>query len=601
MKFLTNNWHQFRLILADFYRLMPHFLWYQLLVKLLFSLIMIPLFFATVNFALQANGNHFVTNNDVLKFLITPTGILLVIIAIAIVLIGASLEICGATLISARHLQHQAPANFRQVFLSSLTLLPKMFGFGAVGIIFYLVFFSPLIGSNFGLSFLNWLKIPNFVTDVIFRTPIYLVGYLMVITATIIFSLLWIFSFHFLALTQQKISTAIRSSQQLVIVNFKSFLKAFFGFGLCWLLVVFCIIIIWSLFVSFLIIKLNLEARLPQQVVVFLLLLQQAIIIVATTLFVPLGIFFLTKLFLQFYQQSITVPKIKTQSTIFDLAFKRPVMRRKLIILSFIVLIILSNLPLSFFVKRPNQAMIISHRAGGFLAAENSLPGLQKSIDTGIHWAEIDVQRTKDGNYIVHHDRNFKRLARNSHSAQELTTTEIKQLSIYDRQAQDHKPTNIATLEEMLKLAQNRISLLIELKGISADRQMVDDLIKLARQYNMLDQVILISMKSDLIHYAETHYQNVTTGLIYYLALGDTKTFNTDYLIVEEMLADRNFIDKAHQSNKRVIVWTVNDDIIAEKYFSLTADGVITDKPDSILHLTQNLSLQDLIINAFGF
>ncbi|MDO4870991.1 MAG: glycerophosphodiester phosphodiesterase family protein [Candidatus Saccharibacteria bacterium] len=597
MRFFINSWHDFRQILTDFFRAMPYFLQYQLVIKLFFSLVIIPLFFAITNLILQTTVDGFVANSNILKFLITPAGIILTIIAVTLILLGASLEICGAIIISSRHLQSQSRINFHQTFLLSLKLLPKMFGLGTMILVFYLTILSPIIGNILGLSFLSWLKLPNFVVDVIFSSPFYISVYFLVILISFALSTLWIFVFHFLALVKYNILTAIKHSQRLVLDNLKFFIKASFGFGFYSSIIIFGAVILWSILVSFLIHKLNLEAFLPQRLIILLFLTQQLIILLSTILFAPLGIFFITKLFLHLYQQPINLDIPKLPATIIDAGLKIRFVRRPLIALVIISMIITLSFPLKFFIKTPSPVMIVSHRAGGHLATENSLNGLQKSIDLGIKWAEIDIQRTQDGYYIVHHDRTLKRLTGESHPSQELTLDEIQKLTMRNSNSTE----KIATLNQVFELARGKINLFVELKGKTADQQMVDDVIKLAKQYQVYDQIVLISGQVKLIHQAKSKYPDVKTGMIYYLALGDTRRFSTDYLIIEEMLANREFIKKAHHANKRVIVWTVNNELDAEKYLNLAVDGIITDKPDKLSYLSQNLSLQDLIINAFGF
>lgn len=601
MKFLTDSWRNFRRIVAEFYPILPRFLGYQVIIKLLFSLIIIPIFLSGVDFALRFSGHDFVTNGAILKLFAHPAGLLIAIMSIALILLGASLEICGTIIIAYRHLCQLPPANFRQTFLASLQLLPRMFGLGMIIVVFYLVILSPLIGSTLSLSFLNWLQVPNFVIDTIFMTPSHIVIYVSIVILGFILSLAWMFGFHFLTLANQTTTAAMRQSRQFVKRHFRPLLKAIIGFFIASFIVVFSIIMIWSIIVSFLAFKLNLDAFLSQRAIIVLFLLQQIILAIASLLLIPFGIFFLTKLFLRFYSQPIYLPKIKPQDPFFiDNVLKHRPTRRTLIIITIIVTTAALSLPLNFFIKPLGQATIISHRAGGTLAAENSLAGLQKSIDLGVKWAEIDVQRTKDGRYLVHHDRNLRRLTGTPHSSQDLSLDELQKLPIIN-----HLPGQqleyLAGLEDFLIKARNQIGLFIELKGITADQQMVDDIIHLAQQHQMVNQIVLISMRADLIDYAETRHPNLTTGLIYYLSLGNPQKTPADYLIVEEILVSQAFVKTAHQADKKVIVWTVNDIMRAEKHLKFDVDGIVTDNPDVLLPSSQGLPLRDLIINAFEF
>ncbi len=47
---------------------------------------------------------------------------------------------------------------------------------------------------------------------------------------------------------------------------------------------------------------------------------------------------------------------------------------------------------------------IIAHRGGGNEGNENTQSGLNAAWKAGAYGSEIDIQRTKDGYYVVNHD-----------------------------------------------------------------------------------------------------------------------------------------------------------------------------------------------------
>jgi len=61
----------------------------------------------------------------------------------------------------------------------------------------------------------------------------------------------------------------------------------------------------------------------------------------------------------------------------------------------------------------------------------------------------------------------------------------------------------LQTFEDMLEAAKGKVILFTELKGATADRQMVDDAVALIRRYGMEEECVLISLKYDVIDYAE--------------------------------------------------------------------------------------------------
>jgi glycerophosphoryl diester phosphodiesterase len=52
-----------------------------------------------------------------------------------------------------------------------------------------------------------------------------------------------------------------------------------------------------------------------------------------------------------------------------------------------------------------------------------------------------------------------------------------------------------------------------------------------------------------------------------------------DFLAVNAGMANRRFIERAHQRGRRVFVWTINDPASMSYWMSRGVDGIITDEP----------------------
>ena len=53
---------------------------------------------------------------------------------------------------------------------------------------------------------------------------------------------------------------------------------------------------------------------------------------------------------------------------------------------------------------------VTAHRGDSIAHPENTIAALQRGIDAGADWLEIDVLRTKDGKLVVIHDRTTERV-----------------------------------------------------------------------------------------------------------------------------------------------------------------------------------------------
>ena len=136
----------------------------------------------------------------------------------------------------------------------------------------------------------------------------------------------------------------------------------------------------------------------------------------------------------------------------------------------------------------------------------------------------------------------------------------------------------VATLEEMLEAARGRIRLFIELKGVSADRRMCEDTVQIVREMGMEDQVVLISLKYEVIEYIETRWPEMETAYLTFLSYGDTVQLPCDQFGLEEGSATTAAIDAVHAAGKEVLVWTTNTEESQERFLSSRADAIITDE-----------------------
>ena len=231
-----------------------------------------------------------------------------------------------------------------------------------------------------------------------------------------------------------------------------------------------------------------------------------------------------------------------------------------------------------------SQVRVIAHRGGGAEGAENTVSGLEKAWELGAYGSEIDIQRTKDGYYVLNHDGNFQRVAGEKRKPQEMSLEEIKALSV------DGEP--VATLEEALEASRGNGVLFIELKGETADQQMADDAVEAVKEYGMEQECVLISLKYELIDYIEQNHPEIQTGYLTFASFGDTAKLNCDYLALEEESATADAIAAAHKQGKKLLVWTANERKSQKHFFCSMADGVITDEITQAMDVLGELSLR---------
>ena len=567
--------------LKEFSDIFPRILKFQILTHLLFIFIILPSYFYIRTFIVSLNKLSVIDNTELLRFVFSPLGIILLIISLMVIFFYFLVELSGLILLTSSYQKERLEPSFITILKESIKLIPKFLNKSIIVISFYFLLLIPITSSVLGFNLFKKFNIPNFIFREIIKNPIYLIIYSLIVIIFYYLFIKAIFTFHYILIKKEKSSTAIKKSFNLINDNFKDFFDTFI-LRILKYLVIFLIIFFLSIFIiNF---TKNISKELFTYSIIFLLVIKNIILTTIILIFIPLEIKFLTDKFYEYTRiNKRLVVKEKNKYNIIDkiFSFKRPV------IFTFISMLILLNVLFifvpNFFNNSFKTKLIIGHRGGE--GVENSLGAIKNSIDKRIDYVEIDIQRTKDNYYIVNHDKTFKRVAGINKSASDMTLKEIKKISLRGEE-------KIPEINEVLKLSKNKINLFIELKGKTADKKMVDDIVKLVKKEKMEKQVVFISMRYSVINYLKTKYKDLKTGFIYFLFLGDMSKIKADYMLFSEDFVTENHIEQIHKHNKKAIVWTVNSPDSMKKYLDSAVDGIITDRVNDILRLKEKLDIR---------
>ena len=98
-----------------------------------------------------------------------------------------------------------------------------------------------------------------------------------------------------------------------------------------------------------------------------------------------------------------------------------------------------------------------AHRGVHSEYPENSMPAFQSAIDLNLA-IELDIHLTKDGQIVVFHDDNLKRMSGVDEYIKFLTYDQIKQYKLNDTEYE------IPLLVDVLNLVKGKVPILIEIK-----------------------------------------------------------------------------------------------------------------------------------------
>lgn len=275
------------------------------------------------------------------------------------------------------------------------------------------------------------------------------------------------------------------------------------------------------------------------------------------------------------------------------------------VVLAFILLAVYSESELSgALFHEPNPATeIVAHRAGAAFAPENTITALEKAIDDGANWAEIDVQQTRDGQLIIMHDSNFKRTTGYNGDVWATDYDTVRTLDAGAAFESSFAGEKIPTLEEMLLCAKNRINLMIELKYTGHEKDLVPKTLEIIRRCHMEDQCMIVSMNMDILQEVKRLAPTLKTAYVTAILLTDNYDLkNIDSYSVETTNLSYAMVAQAHMQKKRVYAWTANTERTIRQILGSQADGLITDNVLLARYYLEDkgeFSLTSILVNFF--
>lgn len=120
-------------------------------------------------------------------------------------------------------------------------------------------------------------------------------------------------------------------------------------------------------------------------------------------------------------------------------------------------------------VQPPRPFQVMAHRGAKLQAPENTAPALERCIEEGFEWAEVDVRLTRDGQHVIFHDDKVDGKSNGAGLIKELTLEEIKALDGGSWFSERFKGEHLLSLGECLKLAKGRLNLYLDCKDVNPE------------------------------------------------------------------------------------------------------------------------------------
>ncbi len=232
--------------------------------------------------------------------------------------------------------------------------------------------------------------------------------------------------------------------------------------------------------------------------------------------------------------------------------------------------------------KLEDKLQITAHRAGATNGPENSIAALKRAILDHADWAEIDVQRTSDDAVIVLHDTDLARIGGGNQQVGKTPLAQIQQLDIGSLHAPEFAGERVPTFSAFLEASRGQpIGLTVELKphGKNDEEPLTRLTVAAIQEAGMVDQCRLCSQSYNSLMIARKLEPKLKVGWIGANAIGDLTKLDVDFLMLKSELCKADLVERAALRKIAVHAWTVNDPAWVAPLLDDEVENIITDDP----------------------
>ncbi|WP_413525932.1 glycerophosphoryl diester phosphodiesterase membrane domain-containing protein [Latilactobacillus curvatus] len=444
--------------------------------------------------------------------------------------------------------------------------------------LYYCLLILPLGGLGYHSDLLTKFKIPAFILDYILMNRRIVAGlFILVYLGLLYLGLRLIFTLPNIILQQMTFKKALTSSWQFTHQKIGSLLGRLLLIGAA--LIGFTGLTFFLLIQLQALIETHTSVGLPSAVVI-MTLLQAAMLI--NLVLSTVAVFFIVIDYLladpQFVQPTFNYATLKLSV---------PLSGRWLLFVANCVLIGVGTYNWDYLRSVTiQQPLSISHRGVSQKdGVQNSISALRKTTRLKPDYVEMDVQLTKDHQFVVFHDFQLAPLTGHSGTPQSKTLAQLTKMTVHEHR----QSAPIASFDDYLARAnQLHQKLLIEIKTPTTDNPGLVRRFLNKYQTNIEAHGHMVqSLNWHVVEAVKKAAPKIQIGYILPFNFIGPPISNADFYAVEMTIVNSHFIQAAHQENKTVFVWTPNDQQAVQRMMYFSADGVVTDNLTAVKQVKQ--------------
>jgi glycerophosphoryl diester phosphodiesterase len=242
--------------------------------------------------------------------------------------------------------------------------------------------------------------------------------------------------------------------------------------------------------------------------------------------------------------------------------------------------------PAKFPYLESEGLLAFAHRGGTSSHPENTMPAFQHAVDLGFRYLETDVHATRDGVLLAFHDEELDRVTDCTGRIEDMDYADVAKARIEGKEP-------IPLFADLLNSWPDiRINIDPKLDNAAAP------LVRVLKDANVLDRVCVTSFSDSRADWIKSELgPDLCTGL------GPKGTFRLRLSSVSGpfknlwgrygagcaqvpisqyglSIVDRRFVERAHELDLQVHVWTIDDPAEMNRLIDVGVDGLMTDFPE---------------------
>lgn len=227
------------------------------------------------------------------------------------------------------------------------------------------------------------------------------------------------------------------------------------------------------------------------------------------------------------------------------------------------------------------EVKIVAHRGLSSLEKENTCSAFVAAGNRdGIHGIETDVHRTADGQYVLFHDDDTKRVGLDHLVLEESTFETLRKLRLTDLDdKRGRADLMMPTVEEYIGICKRYgKTCVFEFKNVLPKEDIIR-LVEIFRQADYLDHTIFISFQPQNLFALREYCQEVPAQILLEKwvdgALEQMVKYHID-LDIDYTALTKELVEQVHAAGLKVNCWTVNTLEDARKMLEMGVDFITT-------------------------